>query len=167
MKRRLVLILGTVMCLGLSVGCRRPAGLSEADRTAIRQVGEDYVKLVNANDSKGAVALYTDDAMVMAPNEAAVQGKAAIQAWMEAPPPISNFQMQSLEIEGRGDLAYDRGTYSVTVTPAGAAPIEVHGKYLTILRKQADGSWKVQRDIWNSDLPLPVPETPAAPAKKK
>jgi len=125
------------------------------------------VKLVNANDSKGAVALYTDDAMVMAPNEAAVQGKAAIQAWMEAPPPISNFQMQSLEIEGRGDLAYDRGTYSVTVTPAGAAPIEVHGKYLTILRKQADGSWKVQRDIWNSDLPLPVPETPAAPAKKK
>ncbi len=42
-----------------------------------------------------------------------------------------------MEIEGLGDLAYDRGTYSQTVTPDGAAPIEDRGKYLTILRKQA------------------------------
>ncbi len=166
MEKRLILILGTVMCLVLSVGCQGPAGLSEADQTAIRQVEENYVKLANAKDFKGAAALYADDAIVLLPNQAAFQGRAAIQAWMEAPPPLSNFQMKSLEIEGRGDLAYDRGTYSMTVTPAGAAPIEDHGKYLTIWRKQADGSWKVLRDIWNSDLPLPAPEKPAAPGKK-
>ncbi len=170
MKKRVVLALCIVMGLGFSIGCQAPqgpAGLSEADQTAIRQAGENYAKLTNAKDSKGAVALYADDATVLPPNQAALQGSAAIQAWMEAPPPVSNFQMKSLEIEGRGDLAYDRGTYSVTVTPAGAAPIEDHGKYLTIYRKQADGSWKVVRDIWNSDLPLPAPEKPAAPAKKK
>jgi ketosteroid isomerase-like protein len=166
MDKRLILALGTVMCLVLSVGCQGPAGLSEADRTAIRQAGENYVKLANARDIKGGLALYAEDAIVLPPNQAAVQGKAAIQAWMEAPPPLSNFQTKSLEIEGRGDLAYDRGTYSLTVTPVGAAPIDVHGKFLTILRKQADGSWKILRDIWNSDLPLPAPEKPAAPAKK-
>jgi uncharacterized protein (TIGR02246 family) len=165
MEKRLVLTLGIVMCLVLSVGCQGPAGLSEADRTAIRQGDENYVKLANAKDFKGAAALYAEDAILLLPNQAAVQGRAAIQAALETSP-ASNFQLQILEIEGRGDLAYERGTYSETVTPTGAAPIEDRGKYLTIWRKQADGSWKMLRDIWNSDLPLPAPEKPAAPAKK-
>ena len=167
MKKRLILTWGTVMCLVLSVGCQGPAGLSEADRTAIRQGCQDFAKLMNAKDWKGAAALYAEDAIVLPPNQAAVQGRAAIQASLEGFPPFSNFQVQTLEIEGRGDLAYERGTNSLTVTPAGAAPIEDRGKYVAIWRKQADGSWKILRDIWNSDLPLPVPEKPAAPAKKK
>ncbi|MCE5309565.1 MAG: SgcJ/EcaC family oxidoreductase [Acidobacteriales bacterium] len=166
MQKQLVLALGMAVCLVLNVGCQRPAGLSEADRTAIRQVDETYVKLALANDAKGSVALYTDDATVLPSHHAALQGKAAIQAWMEAPgPKISKFEMRSLEIEGRGDLAYDRGTYSVTVTPAGGTPVEDRGNYLTIFRKQADGAWKLQRDIWTSELPLP--EKPAAPVKKR
>ena len=166
MQKRLILALGTVMCLVLSVGCQGPARLSEADRTAIRQGGENWVKMVNARDWKGAAALWAEDAIELPPNQAAVQGRAAIQAWLEAFPPFSNFQLKSLEIEGRGDLAYDRGTISWTVTPADAAPIEERAKYLCIWRKQADGSWRYLRDIWNSDLPLPAPQPPAAPAKK-
>jgi ketosteroid isomerase-like protein len=167
MKKRLVLTMGMAICLGFSVGCQKPAGLSEADRTAIQQVLGDDLKLTAASDWKGDVALYTEDAIEMPPNQAAVQGKAAILAADEAFPPLSNFQEQSLELEGQGDLAYDRGTYSMTITPPGAAPIEDRGKYLTILRKQADGSWKFLRVMYNSDLPLPAPEKPAAPAKKK
>jgi len=167
MKRRLVLTMGMVSCLGFSVGCQKPAGLYETDRTAIRQVLEKDLKLSAANDWKGDVALFTEDAISMPPNQAAVQGKAAILAWEESFPPISNFQEQSVELEGQGDLAYDRGTYSMTVTPPGAAPIEDRGKYLFILRKQADGSWKFLRVMYNSDLPLPAPEKPAGTAKKK
>ena len=111
-------------------------------------------------------ALYAEDAIVLAPNQAAVQGRAAIQAALEAFPPISNFQVQILEIEGQGDLAYSRGSASMTLTPAGLAPIEDRVKYIEIWRKQADGAWKIVRDIWNSDLPLPAPPPPAAPAKK-
>jgi ketosteroid isomerase-like protein len=166
MEKRLVLTIGMAICLGFSVGCQRPAGLSDTDRTAIRQADENDMKLMNAKDWKGDSALYAEDAILLPPNQAAVQGKAAIQAWMEAFPPFSNFQEQSLEIEGQGDLAYDRGTYSMTVIPPGAAPIEDHGKYLTIWRKQDDGSWKVQRGTFNSDLPLPAPGKPAATAKK-
>jgi ketosteroid isomerase-like protein len=154
------------ICLGFSVGCQRPTGLSEADRTAIRQVGETDMKMMNAKNWLGDVELYTEDAIQLPPNQAAVQGKAAIQAWEEAFPPFSNFQAQSLEIGGQGDVAYDRGTYSMTMTPPGAASIEDHGKYLTILRKQADGSWKISRLIYNSDLPLPAREKPAVQHRK-
>jgi ketosteroid isomerase-like protein len=168
MKKRLVLTTGMAICLGFSVGCQRPAALSEADRTAIRQADANDMKLMNAKDWKGDAALLSEDAIEMPPNQAAVQGKADIQAWEEAFPPFSNFREQSLEIEGQGDLAYDRGTYSMTLTPAGAAPIEDRGKYLTIWRKQADGSWKVLRAMYNSDVPLQAPEKPRArvPAKR-
>ena len=166
MEKRLIVTMGMAICLGFSVGCQRPAGLSEADRTAIRQLGETDMKMKNAKDWMGDLTLYTQDAIVLPPNQAAVQGKAAIQACKEAFPPFSNFQEQSLEIEGQGDLAYDRGTYSMTVTPPGAAPIEDRGKYLTILRKQADGSWKVARFMFNSDRPLPAKEKPAVQHRK-
>jgi ketosteroid isomerase-like protein len=165
MEKRLVFTIGMVVCLGFSVGCQR-AGLSEADRTAIRQADETDMKMMNAKDWKGDLVLYEEDAIELPPNQAAVQGKAAIQAWDEAFPPFSNFQEQSLEIEGGGDLAYDRGTYSMTMTPPGAAPIEDHGKYLTIWHKQAGGLWKVSRVMFNSDLPLPAPEKPAVQPKK-
>jgi ketosteroid isomerase-like protein len=29
------------------------------------------------------------------------------------------------------------------------------GKYITIYQRQADGSWKMARDIWNSDAAIP------------
>ena len=168
MEKRLIVMIGMAVFLGFSFGCQRPSGLSEADRTAIRQADENDMKLMNAKDWKGDLALYEEDAIELPPHQAAVQGKAAIQAWDEAFPPFSNFQEQSLEIEGRGNLAYDRGTYSMTITPAGAAPIEDHGKYLAIWRKQSGGLWKISRLIYNSDLPLPAPEKPAAqPAKAK
>jgi len=167
MVKRLILTIGVVVCLGFSVGCQR-GGLSEADRTAIRQADETDMKMMNAKDWKGDLVLYEEDAIELPPNQAAVQGKSAIQAWDEAFPPFSNFQEQSLEIKGQGNMAYDRGTYSMTVTPAGAAPIEDHGKYLTIWHKQAGGLWKVSRVMFNSDLPLPAPEKPAVqPTKTK
>jgi len=166
MEKRLIVTIGLAICLGFSVGCQRPTGLSEADRTAIRKADETDMMMMIAKDWKGDLALYTEDAIQLPPNQAALQGKAAIQAWYEAFPPFSNFQEQSLDIEGQADLAYDRGTYSMTVTPPGAAPIEDRGKYLTIYRKQADGSWKIARVMFNSDLPLPAPEKPAVQHRK-
>jgi len=166
MEKRLIVTIGLAICLGFSVGCQRPTGLSEADRTAIRKADETDMMMMIAKDWKGDLALYTEDAIQLPPNQAALQGKAAIQAWYEAFPPFSNFQEQSLEIEGQADLAYNRGTYSMTVTPPGAAPIEDRGKYLTIYRKQADGSWKIARVMFNSDLPLPAPEKPAVQHRK-
>ena len=37
-------------------------------------------------------------------------------------------------------------------------PIQDHGKFIEIRRKQPDGSWLISRDIFNSDLPLPSAE---------
>lgn len=133
------------------------AGLSEADVQAIRAADAAAVAAIAAKDWAGWAASFTEQGMILPPNTDAVTGRDGIQAWAAAFPPFTDFQGQIEEVEGVGDLAYVRGTYSLTITPPGAAPIPERGKYLYVARKQPDGSWKVVRDMWNSDLPLPAP----------
>ena len=55
-------------------------------------------------------------------------------------------------VEGRGDLAFSTGEYTATLTPkkAGAKPMPTQtGKYIGVMKKQPDGSWKLIYDIWN------------------
>ena len=56
------------------------------------------------------------------------------------------------EVRVAGDWAFARGNYSVTLTPRqGGDVVTVDGKYLTVFQLQADGSWKIHRDIFNSN----------------
>ena len=143
----------SLLALG-SVACQAqgPAGLSDADRSAIRQAADSEVKAANAKDWGSMVMAYADDATIMPPNGEAVHGRQPIQKWMEAFPPISDFKIDQVEVDGRGDVAYVRGNYSMTVTPPGSPATPDRGKFLEIWRKQADGSWKIRWDTFNSDL---------------
>lgn len=60
------------------------------------------------------------------------------------------------EMDGRGNLAYVRGAYSLAI-PMGKMmePIHDSGKYIEMRRKQADGSWLIALDIYNCDLEQP------------
>ncbi len=46
---------------------------------------------------------------------------------------------------------YSVGTYSMTVSDRDKKPVTDKGKYVTVYKKQADGSWKAVHDMWNSD----------------
>jgi len=54
-----------------------------------------------------------------------------------------------------------RGTYFANFTIPGLdAPMEDQGKTLQVWKKQVDGSWKIHRDIWSSNIPIPgLPQT--------
>ena len=55
---------------------------------------------------------------------------------------------------GAGDLVYTYGRYTMTLGLAGS-PVD-SGKYLDIRRKQKDGSWKYEADMFNTSVPLPA-----------
>ena len=159
------------MCFPI-LGCRSsvPTGLSEADKAAIRKNTEAVVAISNAapNDYDAYVrADYTEDAIVLPPNMPAVQGWEAIKDYIAKQSQSLHFEVNILEIDGRGDLAYVRGTYSFTYkAPDGSGPATDIGKYIEIWRKQSDGSWKVIRDIFSSDQSN-AGGFPSAPAKPK
>ena len=141
----------------LGCGSSAPTGLTDADREAIRKRADAVVSIANASTKDWDAYVrtdYTEDAVVLPPNSPALQGWDAIKSYILTEGTVSDFRVEMLEIEGRGDLAYVRGTYSMTVTRPGASgPIKDTGKYIEIWRKQSDASWKVIRDIFSSDLP--------------
>jgi uncharacterized protein (TIGR02246 family) len=132
--------------------------LSDEDVAANKASLEAYVQAIRTEDWMAVAALYTEDAVLMPPNQPIVQGREAILTWLGAYPTLTEFNLTITEIDGCGDLAYVVGTVSMTIAPEGAPePIQDTGKFIEIRRKQEDGSWLIAVDMFNSDLPLPPP----------
>ena len=155
------------LVLAANLGCQSQAaiGLTANDEASLRQLLYNEMKAANSKDAAAWAAVYAEDAIVLRPHAPAVEGREAIQKWLATLPSVSNAKGQGVEAMGYGDLAYLRGTYSMTFAiPGVPTPIDEQGKFLQIYRKQSDGSWKMTREIYNSDLPLPFP-APAPPPK--
>jgi uncharacterized protein (TIGR02246 family) len=134
-----------------------PAELTEADKSAITAAEETFQAAFNESNWDALAALYTEDAVVMPPNGATVTGRQGIKALFSSFPPGTVVELKIVDIQGVGDLAYVRGTTALTI-PMGDVTATDLGKYVEIRRKQADGSWLMTVDIFNSDTPLPAPE---------
>ena len=65
-----------------------------------------------------------------------------------------DIKFETLELVINGDFAYETGLYSVNMKHKGQAPVSDKGKYIVIWEKQSDGQWLMDKDIWNSDLPV-------------
>ncbi|MDA2923146.1 nuclear transport factor 2 family protein [Acidobacteria bacterium AH-259-L09] len=130
-----------------------------SDLEAINGLREEYIAAANAGDVDGWLATLTDDAVFMPPNELAVAGKAAIRSWVVKSffdPFDIQLSFSHQEVEVAGDWAFVQGRFSYSLTPkAGGEVIEESGKFIDILKRQSDGSFKYARAIWNSDNPLP------------
>ncbi len=107
----------------------------------------------NANDVDALMALYGADGAAMPPEMPEAAGSAAVRdlwtAFLEASQDNDNV-LQGFKVSG--DLAVIWGTY--TTAPAeGTEGAAAAGKWVGILERQGDGSWKVLRNIWNTDSP--------------
>jgi uncharacterized protein (TIGR02246 family) len=132
--------------------------LSEADVRMIDELTQTAMNAAIAKDFATWASVFADDAIVNPPNEPAVKGRAAIRAWLEKLPPITEFKLKNDKVEGRDDLAFILGSYTITLTPPGArGPVTDTGKFVTILRRQADGKWLGVVDMFSSDLPAVPP----------
>lgn len=146
-----------VLIVGLAACQATPPPLSDADKTAIRAVTDSFVAYIRGNRDSASASLFTEDAVWMPANRGIVEGRPAILAFFQAGPALPGFTLMNIDIDGRGDLAYVRGTYAFTMPTAdGKSAVSDHGKFLEIRRRQADGRWLVAADIFNSDQPVPT-----------
>ncbi len=160
-------ILTAVVGLGaMLVACQQqpsepqaPADTRAADEAALRDLDAQWSKATGTNSAEQFVSYFADDASLLPPNVATLTGKEAIQKWatelMAMPGMAVSWQPTKAEASRGGDLGFTLGTYEMTLNDAKGKPMKDHGKYLTVWKKQADGSWKVAVDTFNSDLPAP------------
>jgi uncharacterized protein (TIGR02246 family) len=133
-----------------------------AVRAAIDAINTSNMEAMNSGDSArtmGMMAHYEDGAIVMLPGMPAMNGKAAIEqglGGMLASMKLSDARFSTIDVIISGDYAIETGTFQLSMTPKGGKAAPDKGKYLTVWHKQADGSWKIVRDINNSDTAPPA-----------
>ena len=158
--KRCVLLVSIGLLAAVSMACQPAvAGLSDQDKAAIRQLDDNFTKVVTSEKPDWDTALaayYAEDAKWMMANMPMAEGRAAIKAAFSQWPPVRDFTLTEVSLDGAGGLAYRHYASVVTMAVPGApGPVIDKGKGVEVFKKQADGTWRVIRDIGNSDLPVP------------
>lgn len=110
---------------------------------------------VAARGGAGFASWFADDGVVLSNGAAPVIGKLAIEkasTWQ-----ASNYQLTWTPTDAvmgpSGDMGYTWGHYEGKGKDVNGNPVETSGRYMTVWRKEKDGSWKVTLDAGANDAP--------------
>ena len=149
------------LCVFLVTTCASTAAFAQSMNTAdtngfevyVLQTWEKYSEYMNEGNVDDWLKMWDVDGVQLAPGAPASEGIAAITKSITAQHAASDFERFKIinkEIEVSGNLGFARGNYTFTAIPKdGGDKAEFEGKYLTIFKRQADGSWRIYRDCFN------------------
>jgi len=127
------------------------------DAAAVKQAFAAFNSDIAAKNVEAIKAHYASDAVMIIPGQAPFVGIDAIMgdynqyAADKAGKYVPGAETTAISLGG--DVAYGEVNYQTTFTNPTTKAVETRDRYnLTVFKKQADGSWKVVRDV-NTDLP--------------
>lgn len=146
----------SVVCLVASSGVpAAAAGDSVAEaRAAIEAANAKFSSVFARGDASALAEMYTPDAILFPPGENMLQGNVPIgQFWKKSHDGgVASVKLTTTDVERAGDAAWETGKVELVLRAEGKPDSSASAKYLVVWKQQADGSWKLHRDIWN-DLP--------------
>jgi ketosteroid isomerase-like protein len=105
-----------------------------------------------ARDAQSFLKLFDENCVIYPPTFSPIGPKDQVavyaQAWIGR---VVRLTLNIVESEASGDFAFELGTYRGEVRNDESEPEYLSGKVLRILKKQADGSWKIYRALWHND----------------
>jgi ketosteroid isomerase-like protein len=131
-----------------------PAQKATAD--TIKQLEADFLKASLEKGSAGYLSFYAEDAVELPNGADAMVGKADIakgMAFLDDKKNHLTWSPVSAGISASGDLGYTWGTFEFRSKLEDGREMVEHGKYMTLWKKQPDGSWKVAVDMGNTAAP--------------
>lgn len=172
--RTCIVAIAALLAAATLVACARsqPQRPSTAeDEAAIAEFNARYLKAINDGDSATLASLTTPEHIMIPPGRPPIVGKEANDAANARVAQTSRIEetWSPQETVISGDLAYQRGTFTVAATPkAGGTTRNMSGTFLRIYKRQPDGAWRMVRDMFNTDQPvggsLGAPANSVAPA---
>ena len=118
-----------------------------------------FAKAVAEGGGRAFSTWFADDAVTLNNGKPAVLGRTAIAAQAQWDPKTYHLTWvpQGAQMSSGGDMGFTWGHYEADSKDNTGKPIVLSGRYITIWKKVADGSWKVALDASAND----VPDTPA------
>ena len=141
-------MLGTSACIKGAKATADTAQIAESIKAQETQWQKDYA----AKDINALAGHYADDAALGDAGSALattdVDRRKELQGLVSDPNLKLAFAADRVQVAASGDYAYSRGHYSITTTDkATGKPVDGAGTYLTVYKKQSDGSFKAVEDF--------------------
>ena len=125
--------------------------LSSSDVAAIRSAEKALAEAFEASDPTAWVDYYTEDAIFVGPGMPAVEGRDALLDLAPAVV-ISSMEIVADSTIGAGDFAATEGRANWVSGPKGADAPRVRRRFLMVWRRDADGRWRIARELLNEDV---------------
>ena len=128
----------------------------EEVRREIEKADSRFGEGIRRGDAPAVGALYAEDALLMPPNMETIRGReGTTEFWAGAiKMGVQDAVLTTLELRHEVHTVEEVGNYRLKIHPEGQAPFEDKGKYMVLWKQDADGTWRMHRDIWNSSLPV-------------
>ena len=114
-----------------------------------------FAKATAEGGGAAFASFFADDAVTLSNGKAPVTGQAAIATGTTWSP--EDYQLIWTPTGGQmapcGDMGFTWGHYEGTAKESNGNPVVTNGRYMTIWRKQPDGTWKVVLDSSNNEPP--------------
>jgi len=130
-------------------------GKSGAFESTIEKIWKVYSSRMISGDMDSWITLWDEDGVQMPPDTPLRRGRDAIlqemkKGFQEVSYDAFAINIEEATMEDRFGFARGTFTYSFSRKTGGGKNFR-EGKYLTIFRRQPDGSWKIFRDCFNLD----------------
>ncbi len=151
-----ILILA-VMILLMIVGCVKRVDMAEA-KEKLLQTDRNFSKLSVEQGTAAAFYHYLDADGLALPKYGDPAGKEEYQQYLARSKDASRkstlrWEPLLAEVSRSGDLGYTHGRYTLTIIDSVDAERLVYGYYITVWKRQSDGSWKFVLDAGNESPP--------------
>jgi uncharacterized protein (TIGR02246 family) len=136
------------------------AGYSQSRRDpALDKLAVEFEAAFNARDAAKTASMYTDDGILMPPDQPMVKGRADIEAYYRRAfrGTFSDMRVLPMESAASGTLAFEAGVSTMVVPHRdGSGSWIPVGKYVLVY-KRVGQAWKIAYDIFNDDMAEPQP----------
>ncbi len=139
----------------ISLTCSIPLDL-EKEKQALMNADIEFSKLSGEKGMNEAFfTCLAKDGVLLRPNSLPIEGIEAIKERLSKSSD-DNFTLTwkptFAEVSKSGDLGYTYGIYEFNTTDQNNIPLIAKGTYITIWKKQIDGTWKVVLDTGNQGI---------------
>lgn len=151
------LMMNAIACaLVAVVFCSVVAAGQRQEEQTIRKVDVAWSHALQSKDLDKILSNYAEDASFLPPDEPIVRGRENIRQWfarrVAMPGYSARFTPTKIFVAKSGDMAYELGTFRVTLDDGSGKPVEYSGKHLVTWEKVC-GRWKVAAESINRDAP--------------
>ena len=130
------------------------AAAQQAEIAAINRFYAEWNEALVKRGAEGYVSFFAENGAVLPPDGPGYEGKAAIRGWIQKT--LDEFTTRDVRlVPGAMTVAGGMATWRFTISGErvpknGGSPVRFNNKYLDVLQKQPDGSWKFLYRMWSN-----------------